>query len=172
VPCVRNYCRSLWTAAGADVQTYSASSVIELACAFAPSLTALLVLRALFGLAMGGEWEWAAALAFETCRGRPREFSGILQEATRWGRFWPSAAFALLQRFCPGRAALPWPCLAGAARPWDRLARLFILGATPALMVFYVQSAVEESPVVACRGKDAAGAGGWSGLVWLGWGGG
>ena len=29
-------------------------SVIELACAFAPSLTVLLILRALFGLAMGG----------------------------------------------------------------------------------------------------------------------
>ncbi len=31
-------------------------SVIELACAFAPSLNVLLVLRALFGIAMGGEW--------------------------------------------------------------------------------------------------------------------
>lgn len=31
-------------------------SVIELACAFAPSMSVLLVLRALFGIAMGGEW--------------------------------------------------------------------------------------------------------------------
>ncbi len=56
-------------------------SVIELACAFAPSLNALLVLRALFGFAMGGEWGVGAALAFETL---PKEgrgvFSGILQE--------------------------------------------------------------------------------------------
>jgi len=41
-------------------------SVIELACAFAPSLGVLLVLRALFGIAMGGEWGVGAALAFET----------------------------------------------------------------------------------------------------------
>ncbi len=31
-------------------------SVIELACAFAPSLHVLLALRALFGIAMGGVW--------------------------------------------------------------------------------------------------------------------
>src|ERR1017187_6299552 len=41
-------------------------SVIELACSFAPSLTVLLVLRALFGIAMGGEWGVGAALVFET----------------------------------------------------------------------------------------------------------
>src|ERR1035441_10700153 len=39
---------------------------IELACAFAPSLGALLALRALFGLAMGGVRGVGAALAFET----------------------------------------------------------------------------------------------------------
>jgi len=39
-------------------------SVIELACAFAPSLAVLMVLRALFGIAMGGEWGVGAALAF------------------------------------------------------------------------------------------------------------
>jgi len=41
-------------------------SAIELACAFAPSLTVLLILRALFGIAMGGEWGVGAALAFES----------------------------------------------------------------------------------------------------------
>ena len=41
-------------------------SLIELACAFAPSLSVLLILRALFGIAMGGEWGVGAALAFET----------------------------------------------------------------------------------------------------------
>ena len=61
-------------------------SVIELACAFAPSLTVLLILRALFGIAMGGEWGVGAALAFETL---PKEgrgaFSGILQEGYAMG---------------------------------------------------------------------------------------
>src|SRR5208282_5478511 len=36
-------------------------SIIEMACAFAPSLGMLLLLRALFGLAMGGEWGVGAA---------------------------------------------------------------------------------------------------------------
>src|SRR5208337_610849 len=71
-------------------------SVIELACAFAPSLNALLVLRALFGIAMGGEWGVGAALVFETL---PKEgrgtFSGILQEGYAVGSILASGAFAL-----------------------------------------------------------------------------
>ncbi len=71
-------------------------SVIELACAFAPSLNVLLVLRALFGIAMGGEWGVGAALTFETL---PKEgrgaFSGILQEGYAFGSILASAAFAL-----------------------------------------------------------------------------
>ncbi|MBC8862812.1 MFS transporter, partial [Escherichia coli] len=41
-------------------------SLLELASGFAPSLTALLVLRALFGIAMGGEWGVGSALTMET----------------------------------------------------------------------------------------------------------
>ena len=104
-------------------------SVIELACAFAPSLTVLLGLRALFGLAMGGEWGVGAALVFETL---PKEgrgtFSGILQEGYAMGSILASAAFALLFHWVGWRG-------------------LFILGAMPALLVFYVQARVSESPV-------------------------
>ena len=104
-------------------------SAIELACAFAPSLTALLVLRALFGLAMGGEWGVGAALAFETL---PKEgrgaFSGILQEGYATGSILASAAFALFFHWIGWRG-------------------LFMLGAAPALLVFYVQARVKESPV-------------------------
>jgi SHS family lactate transporter-like MFS transporter len=114
-------------------------SVIELACAFAPSLAALLVLRALFGLAMGGEWGVGAALAFETL---PREgrgtFSGILQEGYAMGSILASAAFAL---FFHGFE------LWGLVVPGIGWRGLFILGATPALLVFYVQARVEESPL-------------------------
>jgi len=111
-------------------------SVIELACAFAPSLSALLVLRALFGVAMGGEWGVGAALAFESL---PREgrgtFSGILQEGYALGSILASAAFALLFAHIGWRG-------------------LFVVGAAPALLVFYVQARVEESPVwVAGRRK-------------------
>ena len=104
-------------------------SVIELACAFAPSLTVLLILRALFGIAMGGEWGVGAALAFETL---PKEgrgaFSGILQEGYAMGSILASAAFALFFHSIGWRG-------------------LFILGASPALLVFYVQARVPESPV-------------------------
>ena len=43
-----------------------AYSVFELGSAFAPSLKVFLIMRALFGIAMGGEWGVGAALAFET----------------------------------------------------------------------------------------------------------
>ncbi len=104
-------------------------SAIELGCAFAPSLPWLLVLRALFGIAMGGIWGVGAALTFETL---PKEgrgmFSGLLQEGYAVGYLLASAAFGLL---------------------FDRIGwrGLFILGAAPALLVFFVQVGVEESPV-------------------------
>jgi SHS family lactate transporter-like MFS transporter len=114
-------------------------SVIELACGFAPSLSALLVLRALFGLAMGGEWGVGAALAFESL---PREgrgaFSGILQEGYALGSILAAGAYAL---FFHGFA---WHGLHLPAIGWRGL---FILGAMPALLVFYVQARVAESPV-------------------------
>lgn len=104
-------------------------SVIELACAFAPSLAVLMALRALFGVAMGGEWGVGAALAFETL---PKEgrggFSGILQEGYAVGSILASGAFALLFH------AIGWR-------------GLFMLGALPALLAFYVQARVQESPV-------------------------
>ena len=104
-------------------------SVIELCCAFAPSLSVLLALRALFGIAMGGEWGVGAALAFETL---PKEgrgtFSGILQEGYAAGSILASAAFALFFHWIGWRG-------------------LFMLGAAPALLVFFVQARVGESPV-------------------------
>jgi MFS transporter, SHS family, lactate transporter len=104
-------------------------SVIELACAFAPSLAVLLVLRALFGIAMGGEWGVGAALAFESLPTEGRGgFSGILQEGYAFGSILASGAFAMLFH------SLGWR-------------GLFMIGASPALLVFYVQARVEESPV-------------------------
>ena len=114
-------------------------SVIELACAFAPSLNALLVRRALFGIAMGGEWGVGAALAFETLPAEGRgTFSGILQEGYALGSILASAAFGLLF------AGFHWHGLTMPGIGWRGL---FILGATPALLAFYVQARVPESPV-------------------------
>ncbi|MDE3201164.1 MAG: MFS transporter [Acidobacteriota bacterium] len=114
-------------------------SVIELACAFAPSLNILLVLRALFGIAMGGEWGVGAALAFETL---PREgrgtFSGILQEGYAFGSILASAAYAVFF------AGISWH---GIVIPGIGWRGLFILGALPALLVLYVRLRVDESPI-------------------------
>src|ERR1700692_4079547 len=58
-----------------------AYSVFELSSAFAPSLKVFLIMRAFFGIAMGGEWGVGAALAFETLPAEGRGFfSGLLQE--------------------------------------------------------------------------------------------
>ena len=114
-------------------------SVIELACAFAPSLTVLLILRALFGLAMGGEWGVGSALCFETLPAEGRgTFSGILQEGYAMGSILASAAFALFFR----GFTLGWLTVPGIG--WRGL---FILGSLPALLVFYIQAHVQESPV-------------------------
>jgi MFS transporter, SHS family, lactate transporter len=104
-------------------------SVIELACAFAPSLSMLLILRALFGVAMGGEWGVGAALTFETLPKDGRGmFSGILQEGYALGSILASIFFALFFDHIGWRG-------------------LFILGAMPAVLALYVQIRVPESPV-------------------------
>jgi len=112
-------------------------SAIELSCAFAPSLPWLLVLRALFGVAMGGVWGVGAALTFESL---PKEgrgiFSGILQEGYAVGYLLAAAAFGLLF-------------------PWIGWRGLFIAGAAPALLVFFVESRVEESPVWIAARQEA-----------------
>ena len=103
-------------------------SLCELASAAAPNLTTLLVTRALFGLAMGGEWGVGAALTLETLPAANRGFfSGLLQEGYVIGYLLASLVFALL---------------------FDRIGwrGMFVLGASPALLVLYVRRSVKESP--------------------------
>jgi len=103
-------------------------SVVELASAFAPNLATLLALRALFGFAMGGEWGVGAALALETLPAKGRGFfSGLLQEGYVIGYLMASIVFAYLFVHVGWRG-------------------LFIIGASPALLVLYIRSSVEESP--------------------------
>src|SRR3954463_10538329 len=47
-------------------------SVMELLTAFAPNFTVFLILRALFGIGMGGEWGLGASLAMESLPTRAR----------------------------------------------------------------------------------------------------
>ncbi len=120
-------------------------SLLELACAFAGSMHTLLVLRALFGIAMGGEWGVGAALAFETL---PKEnrgfFSGLLQEGYAVGYLVAAAAYALL---FPWFSHFTWH---GHDFGWRGM---FLVGAVPALLVFYIGGKVEESPAWQERGE-------------------
>src|SRR5216110_3830501 len=61
-------------------------SVIEVLSGFAPNYTTFMVLRALFGIGMGGEWGVGASLAMEKVPARLRGvLSGLLQEGYACG---------------------------------------------------------------------------------------
>ena len=104
-------------------------SLFELASGFAPSLHAFLIIRALFGVAMGGEWGVGAALAFETLPAAGRGFfSGLLQEGYVIGYLFAALIYAVFFRFVGWRG-------------------MFVIGALPALPVVYLIAArVKESP--------------------------
>jgi SHS family lactate transporter-like MFS transporter len=105
-----------------------AYSVFELASAFAPSLKVFLIMRAFFGIAMGGEWGVGAALAFETLPVEGRGFfSGLLQEGYVVGYL---------------MAALVY----GALFPIFGWRGMFVIGALPAFLVIYIRTKVDESP--------------------------
>src|ERR1700684_2076278 len=105
-----------------------AYSVFELASAFAPSLKVFLITRALFGIAMGGEWGVGAALAFETLPAEGRGFfSGLLQEGYAVGYLMAALVFGTVFNYVGWRG-------------------MFVIGALPAFLVIYIRTKVEESP--------------------------
>lgn len=108
-----------------DVLFYSA---IEFASGFAPSLTALLVLRAIYGIAMGGEWGVGASLTMESIPPHARGFvSGLLQSGYPTGYFLASIVYGLLFQYIGWRG-------------------MFMVGVVPALLVLYIRRSVPESP--------------------------
>lgn len=105
-----------------------AYSVFELASAFAPSLKTLLIMRALFGVAMGGEWGVGAALAFETLPAEGRGFfSGLLQEGYAVGYLVAALVYRMVFPLVGWRG-------------------MFVVGALPAFLVIYIRTKVDESP--------------------------
>jgi SHS family lactate transporter-like MFS transporter len=75
-------------------------SIIQFASGFSPNLTVLLVLRALFGVAMGGEWGVGASLTMESIPPHARGFiSGLLQSGYPTGYFLASIVYALLRDY-------------------------------------------------------------------------
>src|SRR5277367_1840831 len=105
-----------------------AYSLLEMASGFAPNMTTLLLVRALFGIAMGGEWGIGSALTFETIPANSRgAVSGLLQAGYPSGYFIASIAMYFLYD------ALGWRYM-------------FVLGAIPAILVFFIRMGVDESP--------------------------
>ena len=105
-----------------------AYSVFELASAFAPSLKVFLIMRAFFGIAMGGEWGVGAALAFETLPAEGRGFfSGLLQEGYVVGYLMAALIYGTLFPIVGWRG-------------------MFVIGALPAFLVIYIRTKVDESP--------------------------
>jgi MFS transporter, SHS family, lactate transporter len=105
-----------------------AYSVLELASGFAPSMTWLLIMRALFGVAMGGEWGIGSALTMETIPPSARGFvSGLLQAGYPSGYFLASLAVYLF---------------------YDRLGwrYMFAIGVIPAFLVYFIRRGIDESP--------------------------
>lgn len=108
-----------------DVLLYSA---LEFASAFSPTLTVLIVLRALYGIAMGGEWGIGASLAMESVPAHARGFvSGLLQSGYPAGYFIASIVYGVLFPLIGWRG-------------------MFMVGVLPALLVLYIRRHVRESP--------------------------
>src|SRR5258706_3760147 len=102
-------------------------SLIELLSGFSTTFTQFIILRALFGIGMGGEWGVGASLALEhTPRKWRGVLSGILQSGYPMGYLLASAA---------SRYVLP-------AYGWRWM---FWLGALPALLALYIRTSVPES---------------------------
>jgi SHS family lactate transporter-like MFS transporter len=93
-------------------------SLIELLCGFAPNFTVFLILRALFGIGMGGEWGVGASLAMEAA---PRKWRGVLSGILQSG-------------YSIGYLLPHWGWRA-----------MFWIGAVPALLALYIRTKVPES---------------------------
>jgi MFS transporter, SHS family, lactate transporter len=103
-------------------------SFFEAASGFAWSFASFLAIRTLFGIAMGGEWGVGSSLAMETIPDRWRGWvSGLLQAGYPCGYFLATLLFGFAYHYLGWRG-------------------MFFVGAAPALLVFFINFAIEESP--------------------------
>ncbi|MEE8439317.1 MAG: MFS transporter, partial [Micropepsaceae bacterium] len=100
--------------------------------AFSTSLTMLIALRFITGVALGSEWSTGIALVAESWpdRARPKGL-GFLQSAFGMGAFIAAGVWFVLTIFDP------W-----GGESWRIM---FLVGALPALFVLYLRRALEES---------------------------
>ena len=114
-----------------DILCYS---IIGAAAAFSPNLTVFLVLRALFGVAMGGEWGLGSSLAMESIPPNMRgTVSGVLQCGYPSGFLLAAIAYGLLYGRVFGDYTFGWRAM-------------FLLSVMPAFVVLFIRAAVPESP--------------------------
>jgi SHS family lactate transporter-like MFS transporter len=114
------------------ILAFSAFSALS---GLARSLTELLIIRALFGFAMGGEWGIGASLVMESIPPKLRgPVSGLLQSGYPSGYFIASLVYFLLFD------AIGWR-------------GMFFVGLAPALLVFLIRLHVEESTAFTERRK-------------------
>src|SRR4030081_2842897 len=104
-------------------------SIVEVLSGLAPNYATFMVLRALFGIGMGGEWGVGASLAMEKVPPRIRGLlSGVLQQGYAAGNLLAGICFFFL---------------------FDRVGwrPLFFIGGLPALLALFVRFRVKESEV-------------------------
>jgi MFS transporter, SHS family, lactate transporter len=114
-----------------DILCYS---IIGALAAFSPNLTIFLVLRALFGIAMGGEWGLGSSLAMESIPPQARgTVSGFLQCGYPSGFLLAAIAYGLIYGRTFGDFTIGWRAM-------------FLLSVLPAFVVLFIRSSVPESP--------------------------
>ncbi|WP_297488875.1 MFS transporter [Acidocella sp.] len=103
-------------------------SVFEALSGLAWSFGSFLVIRALFGIAMGGEWGVGSSLAMETIPSSWRGWvSGLLQAGYPAGYFLATLLFKYELQHIGWRG-------------------MFFVGAVPALLIVFINAHIEESP--------------------------
>ncbi len=112
-------------------------SLLGFCTGLAPNATVFFIIRALFGLAMGGEWGVGASLTMESIPASWRgPVSGLLQAGYPSGYLLASVLYF--------------------AYPYLHWRGMFMAGAVPALLVLYIRKNVPESPDWAERAPAAA----------------
>src|SRR4051812_14791787 len=105
-------------------------SLLSFSTAFVPDMTTFLIVRALFGIGMGGVWGIGSSLAMETVKPEARGFvSGLLQSGYCSGYIIASLVFGQLYIHVGWRG-------------------MFMVGIVPAfLLIPYIWATVPESPI-------------------------
>jgi SHS family lactate transporter-like MFS transporter len=104
-------------------------SIVEVLSGLAPNYATFMVLRALFGIGMGGEWGVGASLAMEKAPRLSRGIlSGLLQEGYATGYLLAAVCYLFVVPHWGWRA-------------------MFFIGGVPALLAVYVRYGVTESEV-------------------------